>query len=77
MRVTSKGQVTIPLEVRERAGLRPGSEVEFEIGADGVVRLHRRSAQPRDPALDAAIDALRGRASRTLSTDEIMALTRG
>ena len=29
MRITSKGQVTIPQEIRERAGLLPNTEVEF------------------------------------------------
>jgi AbrB family looped-hinge helix DNA binding protein len=38
MRITAKGQVTIPREVRERAGLIPGADVEFEIEA-GAVRL--------------------------------------
>jgi AbrB family looped-hinge helix DNA binding protein len=36
MRVTSKGQVTIPVEVRERAGLLPGTEVAFEVDGDSV-----------------------------------------
>ncbi|MBM3943529.1 MAG: AbrB/MazE/SpoVT family DNA-binding domain-containing protein [SAR202 cluster bacterium] len=40
-RVTSKGQVTIPKEVRERLGLRPGDEVEF-IEEDGTYRLQKR-----------------------------------
>jgi len=30
MRITSKGQVTIPKDIRERAGLLPNTEVEFE-----------------------------------------------
>ena len=76
MRVTAKGQVTIPQEIRDRAGLPPGAEVEFELGDDGVVRLHRRREQPREPRLDAAIAGLRGRGQRALSTEEIMALTR-
>jgi AbrB family looped-hinge helix DNA binding protein len=76
MRITSKGQVTIPQDIRERAGLPPGVEVEFEIGADGVVRLYRKGEQPANEALDKAIAHLRGRASRRLTTDEILALTR-
>ena len=35
--ITTKGQVTIPQEIRERAGLMPGTDVEFQIQA-GVVR---------------------------------------
>jgi AbrB family looped-hinge helix DNA binding protein len=77
MRVTSKGQVTIPQEIRVRAGLPPGAEVEFEFGADGVVRLRRKAEQPTDPQLDKAIAQLKGRASRAMTTEQIMALTRG
>jgi AbrB family looped-hinge helix DNA binding protein len=76
MRVTSKGQVTIPQEIRERAGLLPGTEVAFVIDAAGVVRLERADTGPR-PALAGALARLRGSAERPLSTDEIMALTRG
>ncbi len=39
-RMTSKGQVTIPKEVRERLGLRPGDELEF-LEEDGVFRLRK------------------------------------
>ena len=80
MRVTSKGQVTIPQAVRERAGLGPGAEVEFALGEDGAVILRRAGTQPRNEALAAAIDRLRGVARGRgpgLSTEEIMALTRG
>jgi AbrB family looped-hinge helix DNA binding protein len=38
MRITAKGQVTFPRDVRERTGLMPGTDVAFEIEA-GVVRL--------------------------------------
>ena len=38
MRVTSKGQVTIPKPIREQLGIGPGSEVEF-VESQGVVRL--------------------------------------
>ena len=40
-RITSKGQVTVPKEVRERLGLRPGDELEF-IEENGVYRLRKR-----------------------------------
>jgi antitoxin PrlF len=71
--VTSKGQVTIPKPVRDRLGITPGSRVKFELAADGRIVLvkvggHRRKSR---------FEALRGRAGRGLSTDEIMALTRG
>lgn len=72
MRVTSKGQVTIPQDVRRRLGIEPGSEVDFEVDDDGAVRLVRRTERG-----GAAIVArMRGRRLK-MSTDEIMALTRG
>jgi AbrB family looped-hinge helix DNA binding protein len=71
VRVTKKGQVTIPQEVRKRLGIEPGSEVEFQIDED-IVQLVRRT-EGNGAALVARI---RGR-KVTRSTDEIMALTRG
>jgi AbrB family looped-hinge helix DNA binding protein len=41
MRITSKGQVTIPIEIREKMGLLPDTEVEFQIKGD-TVRIKRR-----------------------------------
>ena len=77
MRITTKGQVTIPQEVRERAGLMPGTDVEFEIEA-GVVRLVKSGAggarQTRGQKL---IESLRGRGDFKMTTDEIVALMRG
>ena len=40
-RITTKGQVTVPKEVRERLGLLPGDELEF-VEEDGVFRLRKR-----------------------------------
>ena len=80
MRVTSKGQVTIPQEVRERAGLLPGAEVEFVLGEDGAVILRRAGDQPRNAKLGTTVARLRGAARGQgpgMSTEEIMALTRG
>ena len=71
--VTSKGQVTIPKPVRDQLGIGTGSAVEFEMGPDGRVSLVK--ADSADPA--SRFEALRGRAGRGLSTDQIMALTRG
>lgn len=71
MRVTSKGQVTIPQDVRRRLGIAPGSEVEFEVADDGIRLVRRRES---DGA--ALVAAMRGRAGRAMSTDEIMALAR-
>ena len=41
MRVTEKGQVTIPKPIRDRLGIRPGSEVEF-VERDEIVVLENR-----------------------------------
>ena len=40
MRITSKGQVTIPVEIRERLGLLPNSEVDFEVEGNAVRIRH-------------------------------------
>ena len=77
MRITTKGQVTIPQDVREFAGFQPGTEVEFVIGDDGVVRVLPAAKGPRETRLADALGALRGSADTRLSTDEIMAMTRG
>ncbi len=71
MRVTSKGQVTIPLVVRERLGIGPGSEVNFELDALGA-RMVR--AKTGDGAK--IVRRMVGRGTVAMSTDEIMALTR-
>ena len=70
MRVTQKGQVTIPLEVREALGIRPGSDVRFEVDGDGA-RLKVGVDDARQ-----AVAAMRGAGDVDLSTDEILALTR-
>jgi AbrB family looped-hinge helix DNA binding protein len=76
MRITSKGQVTIPAEIRERAGLLPHTDVEFEF--DGkVVRLRPAAAKRQDGRGARVVAHLRGRGDVAMSTDAIMALTRG
>ncbi len=72
-KVTSKGQVTIPKAVRDRLGIAPGSAITFEMEADGrvlLVKADRKRTSSR-------FEALRGRAGKGLTTDQIMALTRG
>lgn len=70
MRVTSKGQVTIPQDIRRQLGVEAGSEVDFVVG-DGVVRLVRRP----DGGGTALVARMRGQ-RLSMTTDEIMALTR-
>jgi AbrB family looped-hinge helix DNA binding protein len=75
MRITSKGQVTIPAEIRERAGLLPHTDVDFEF--DGkVVRIVRSATRKQDGRGARVVAQLRGRGDVALSTDAIMALTR-
>lgn len=64
MRVTTKGQVTIPQHVREKLGITPATEIDFieEKGRNITTRRFRK---------------LRGIATVKMTTDEIMALTRG
>jgi AbrB family looped-hinge helix DNA binding protein len=75
MRVTSKGQVTIPIHIRERFGLLPDTEVDF-VEDDDTVRIVR-AKPPGDNRGRRIVERLRGRGTVKLSTDEIMALTRG
>jgi AbrB family looped-hinge helix DNA binding protein len=74
MKITSKGQVTIPQEVRERLGLLPHTEVEFEVRGDVAVL---RKAAKRGRRGRQILDRMRGSATVAMTTDEIMALTRG
>jgi AbrB family looped-hinge helix DNA binding protein len=75
MRITSKGQVTIPAEIREQAGLLPHTEVDFEFDGE-VVRVFPAPAR-RNAGRGARLVAhLRKSGDVALSTEEIMALTR-
>jgi AbrB family looped-hinge helix DNA binding protein len=71
-KITSKGQVTIPKPLRDHLGLKPGSSVEFELAEDGRVLLIARQPPPKSK-----FARLRGSARSRMTTDEIMALTRG
>jgi AbrB family looped-hinge helix DNA binding protein len=72
MRVTTKGQVTIPMEIREKFGLVPGTDVEFLVDGN-TVRIVPAQRSSRGSRI---VEHLRGRATVSMSTDEIMALTR-
>jgi AbrB family looped-hinge helix DNA binding protein len=74
MRITSKGQVTIPQAIREKLGLLADTEVEFEIDGQAV-RI--RKARGRRSRGETIVSRLRGKGSVRLSTAQIMALTRG
>lgn len=74
MKITSKGQVTIPLEVRGKMGFLPDTEVEFKISGNTVLLKKARSQSKRSRDL---IARMRGKATVKMATNEIMALTRG
>jgi AbrB family looped-hinge helix DNA binding protein len=76
MRITSKGQVTIPQAVREQIGLLPNTEVEF-IVEDGSVRIVKLTRSKRSTRGALAVERLRSAGGHvTLTTDQLMALTR-
>jgi antitoxin PrlF len=71
--ITTKGQVRIPKAVRDLLGLKPGNAVAFELANDGRVVLTKVGAERPQ----SRFEAFRGLAGPGLTTDEIMALTRG
>ena len=73
MRITSKGQVTIPMKIREKFGLLPNTEVEFEVDGD-VLRM--RKVEVEHTRGRELISKIRGKATTVMSTEEIMAMTR-
>jgi AbrB family looped-hinge helix DNA binding protein len=75
MRITSKGQVTIPIEIREQAGLKPNTEVDFEFDGE-FVRIIPVSSRTRQSRGARIVAHLRGRDDVAITADEIMALTR-
>ena len=72
MRVTTKGQVTIPQHIREKLGITPATEVDF-VEEKGRVFLVKRKGKK---AATRKLAKLRGIATVKMTTDEIMALTR-
>lgn len=66
--ITSKGQVTIPKEIRDRLGLEAGQEVEFVLADDGTVEV-----RPKKPALERLAEVRETIAARSpeIDVDEI------
>ena len=74
MRITTKGQITIPQEVSERKWVfSPDTEVEFEI----CKKVFLKKAPSPSNRSKNLIARMRGKATVRMTTDEIMALTRG
>ena len=74
MRISSRGQVTIPVALRQQTGLLPNCEVDFEVRGRSVFVRRREGQCCRG---EAVVRHLRGRGSIRMTTDQIMALTRG
>ncbi|HMI80423.1 MAG TPA: AbrB/MazE/SpoVT family DNA-binding domain-containing protein [Solirubrobacterales bacterium] len=76
MRITSKGQVTIPKELRDEFGFLPGTEVEF-VAERGQIEIRKlKGAQARGQKIVEDLKRASG-GDIKMSTEEIMRLTRG
>jgi AbrB family looped-hinge helix DNA binding protein len=74
MHITVKGQVTIPQAIRDRMGFLPGTDIEF-VAKNNRVYLTKPDKSRRRGAR--VVSHLRGRGRVRMTTDQIMALTRG
>lgn len=76
VRITSKGQVTIPVDIRDEFDLHPGDDVEFVPDEQGPRIVKSKAGRSRGQRV---VERMRGTATASLdmSTDEIMALMRG
>jgi AbrB family looped-hinge helix DNA binding protein len=76
MRINSRGQLTIPEEIRRRARLLPGTEVDVVYDGESV-QIIRKNPKRRLSRGQQIVDHMRGRLpKRGLTTDQIMAMTR-
>jgi len=80
MKVTERGQVTIPKAIRDRCGFTANSDVEFKLHANGMVTINpKRNMED----FDKAVAEYRGSATKRLrklgfkSTDEFIEAIRG
>lgn len=74
MKITMKGQVTVPQHIRERLGPLPNTDVAWELRDGAAVLTKAEDGRGRGRA---RIERMRGRGTVKMTTDEIMALTRG
>ncbi|MGH3436286.1 MAG: AbrB/MazE/SpoVT family DNA-binding domain-containing protein [Sciscionella sp.] len=80
MKVTTKGQVTIPMDIREQAGIHPGDEVDFVLNGDGVRIVKAATDLTRGQQLVARMQERARHARRAepeMTTNDLMALIRG
>jgi antitoxin PrlF len=78
MRMTSKGQVTIPKNVRDSAGIKPGADlsVVYDQGVIKVLRQKRSTVAADEQARATWLNRVRGVSTSDISTEEILAMTR-
>ncbi|MBZ0273522.1 AbrB/MazE/SpoVT family DNA-binding domain-containing protein [bacterium] len=76
MRITSKGQVTIPQKIREKVGMLPDTEVEFIVEGNAV-KIVRAKSKKKLSRGEKIVRRLTGSGTIKMTTDEILALTRG
>lgn len=74
-RLTSKGQVTIPKQIREALNLAPGCAVDFSVNREGDVVI--RKLEDQTGHKPDRFEAARGKADIPWRTDALMALLRG
>jgi AbrB family looped-hinge helix DNA binding protein len=75
LRITSKGQITIPQEIREQCGLLPHTQVRFVV--EGGRELIEKEPAAGSPGSEGLQRLRRARLRTRLSTDELLALSRG
>ena len=73
--LTIKGQVTIPKQIRDALGLKPGMPVDFAVNHNGEVVIHRAEVAPKRSRDQ--FDLVRGKADVKWRTDDLMRLLRG
>lgn len=71
--ISLQGQVTIPPAIQQQLGLLPGTEVELEVVGE-ILQLRKKESNRRGSRL---VEAMRGKATNRLTTQDIMQLTRG
>ncbi len=74
MKVTSKGQITIPADLRDEYGFLPHSELKWERGKKGLILKKAKSSRRRGEGI---IKHMKGSSTIKMKTDDIMRLTRG
>lgn len=73
--INQKGQIQIPSEIISQLGLQPGTEVELQV-IDNKLEIHKQENSSLNNPKEEFIEAMRGKATSNLTTDEIMDITR-